>query len=80
VRGLLPAVSERLWQVGLEMTLKRCRFPRSEERLPRLANPLLLGQTLSGWRDLNSRPLDPQIGPPRLSSVNELSLVSMLDR
>jgi hypothetical protein len=35
---------------------------------------------LSGWRDLNSRPLDPQIGPPRLSSVNHLSLVSMIDR
>ena len=35
---------------------------------------------LSGWRDLNSRPRDPQIGPPRLSSVNELSLVSMVDR
>jgi hypothetical protein len=39
-----------------------------------------LGQTVSGWRDLNSRPLDPQIGPPRLSSVNHLSLVSMVDR
>jgi hypothetical protein len=35
---------------------------------------------LSGWRDLNSRPLDPQIGPPRLSSPNYLSLVSMVDR
>ena len=35
---------------------------------------------LSGWRDLNSRPLDPQIGPPWLSSVNHLSLVSMVDR
>jgi hypothetical protein len=34
----------------------------------------------SGWRDLNSRPLDPQIGPPRLSSANDLSLVSMVDR
>ena len=32
----------------------------------------------SGWRDLNSRPLDPQIGPPRLSSVNQLPLVSMV--
>src|SRR5215217_1102084 len=28
---------------------------------------------LSGWRDLNSRPLDPQIGPPPLTSVNHLS-------
>jgi len=36
--------------------------------------------TWSGWRDLNSRPLDPQIGPMRLSSVNHLSLVSMFDR
>jgi hypothetical protein len=35
---------------------------------------------LSGWRDLNLRPLDLQIGPPRLSSVNHLSLVSMVDR
>jgi hypothetical protein len=34
---------------------------------------------LSGWGDLNSRPLDPKIGPPQLSSVNHLSLVSMLD-
>jgi hypothetical protein len=39
-----------------------------------------LGQILSGWRDLNSRPLDPQIGRPRLSSLNHLSLVSMVDR
>ena len=36
--------------------------------------------TQSGWRDLNSRPLDPQIGPPRLSSVNHCLLVSMVDR
>jgi hypothetical protein len=35
---------------------------------------------LSGWRDLNSRPLDPQIGPPRLSSVNYCSLASVVDR
>ena len=41
---------------------------------------LSLGLSWSGWRDLNPRPLDPQIGPPRLSSVNELSLVSMVDR
>jgi hypothetical protein len=34
----------------------------------------------SGWRDLNSRPLDPQIGPPPLTSVNHLSQVSMVDR
>ena len=34
----------------------------------------------SGWRDLNSRPLDPQIGPIRLSSVNNCSLVTMVDR
>jgi hypothetical protein len=39
-----------------------------------------LGEIWSGWRDLNSRPLDPQIGPPQLSSVNHLSLVSMVDR
>jgi hypothetical protein len=36
--------------------------------------------TWSGWRDLNSRPLDPQIGPPQISGVNYLSLVSMVDR
>ena len=34
----------------------------------------------SGWRDLNSRPLDPQIGPLWVSSVNHLSLVSIVDR
>jgi hypothetical protein len=34
----------------------------------------------SGWRDLNSRPLDPQIGPRLLSCVNNLSLVSIVDR
>jgi hypothetical protein len=39
-----------------------------------------LGQTRSGWRDLNSRPLDPQIGPGLLSSVNHCSLASMVDR
>jgi hypothetical protein len=33
-------------------------------------NDMSLGEILAGWRDLNSRPLDPQIGPPRLSSVN----------
>jgi hypothetical protein len=38
------------------------------------------GSVWSGWRDLNSRPLDPQIGPLRLSSVNHLSLVSKIDR
>jgi hypothetical protein len=37
------------------------------------------GERWSGWRDLNSRPLDPQIGPPRLSSLNHLSLVSIVD-
>jgi hypothetical protein len=31
--------------------------------------------TQSGWRDLNSRPLDLQIGP--WSSVNHLSLISI---
>jgi hypothetical protein len=35
---------------------------------------------LSGWPDLNRRPLDPQIGPPQLSSVNHISLVSIVDR
>jgi hypothetical protein len=43
-------------------------------------NGMSLGPSLSGWRDLNSRPLDPQIGPPQLSSVNHLSLVSIVDR
>jgi hypothetical protein len=31
-----------------------------------------LGQTLSGWRDLNSRPLDPQIGPPAVFECEPL--------
>jgi hypothetical protein len=35
---------------------------------------------LSGWRDLNSRPLDPQIGQQRSLSVNDISLVSMVER
>jgi hypothetical protein len=35
---------------------------------------------LSGWSDLNRRPLDPQIGPPRFSSVNHCSLASTIDR
>jgi hypothetical protein len=48
-------------------------FPQSEN-LPSL------GALLAGWRDLNSRPLDPQIGPPQISGVNYLSLVSMVDR
>ena len=48
--------------------------------LLRFVNQLPLGQTLSGWRDLNSRPLDPQIGCPWLSSLNHLSLVSVVDR
>ena len=43
-------------------------------------NHFPLGQIWSGWRDLNSRPLDPQIGLSRLSSVTHLSLVSMVDR
>jgi hypothetical protein len=43
-------------------------------------NMLSLAALRSGWRDLNSRPLDPQIGPRRLSSVNHLSLVSIVDR
>jgi hypothetical protein len=34
----------------------------------------------SGWRDLNSRPLDPQIGPCRSLSVSDLSLMSVVDR
>ena len=33
-----------------------------------------------GWRDLNSRPLDPKIGCPWLSSLNHLSLLSMVNR
>jgi hypothetical protein len=62
------------------MILKRSPFHGLGELPDIRANPLPLGQTLSGWRDLNSRPLDPQIGTPRLSSVNDLSLVSVVDR
>jgi hypothetical protein len=43
-------------------------------------NGMSLGEILSGWRDLNSRPLDPQIGPLRMSSVNHCSLMTMVDR
>lgn len=46
----------------------------------RCGNGLSLGQTQSDWQDLNSRPLDPLIGPPQISGVNYLSLVSMVDR
>jgi hypothetical protein len=49
---------------------------RASSNISHLTRPF----TQSGWRDLNSRPLDPQIGPPRLSSVNHLSLVSKVDR
>ena len=52
--------------------------PLAEVR--RVGNRLSPAVLLSGWRDLNSRPLDPQIGPPRLSSVNHCSLVSIVDR
>jgi hypothetical protein len=54
------------------------RYPADQIRTMR--NGPSLGTSRSGWRDLNSRPLDPQIGPLRLSSVNHLSLVSMVDR
>jgi hypothetical protein len=37
----------------------RCRSCKG----PTLGRLLSLGEILSGWRDLNSRPLDPQIGP-----------------
>ena len=53
------------------------RYPADQIRTMR--NGPSLGTSRSGWRDLNSRPLDPQIGPLRLSSVNHLSLVSMVD-
>jgi hypothetical protein len=42
--------------------------------------PLVRAAFLVGLRDLNSRPLDPQIGPPQISGVNYLSLVYMVDR
>ena len=38
----------------------------------RSVNLFSLGQTLSGWRDLNSRPLDPQIGGLVVSCAPEL--------
>ena len=44
------------------------------DRRSRERNPVLLGTLMSGWRDLNSRPLVPQIGLPWLSRVNHLSL------
>jgi hypothetical protein len=79
VLGPLPVSSELLSRVGPEMFLKRSPIHSLEELAQRPANLLPLGVSLSGWRDLNSRPLDPQIGPPRLSSVNHISLVSMFD-
>jgi hypothetical protein len=48
----------------------------NEQEMTYLTRPF----TLSGWRDLNSRPLDPQIGLQRLSSVNHCSLASTVDR
>jgi hypothetical protein len=61
-------VASRLATVG--------RFdPRGGDR-----NHLPLGQIWSGWRDLNSRPLDPRIGRLCSSSLNHFSLVSVVDR
>jgi hypothetical protein len=52
---------------------------RLSSDLRQVRNALLLGVLLSGWRDLNSRPLDPQIGPCRSLSANDLSLGSIVD-
>ena len=49
---------------------------RANSTISHLTRPF----TQSGWRDLNTRPLDPQIGLSRLSRVNHLSLVSMVNR
>jgi hypothetical protein len=57
------------------------RWPFTAWRyIPLPGNVLSLGALLSGWRDLNSRPLDPQIGPRLLSCVNHISPVSIVDR
>jgi hypothetical protein len=74
----LPLLSEPLWPVDPEIFRKRCRIHGLGELPHSPANPLPLGLPRSGWRDLNSRPLGAQIGPP-LSSVNHISLVSMYD-
>ena len=38
------------------------------DQLAQRANLLSLGETVSDWRDLNSRPLDPQTREPRYLS------------
>ena len=42
--------------------------------------PLVKATFAVGLANLNSRPLDPQNGCPWLSSLNHLSLVSVVDR
>jgi hypothetical protein len=49
---------------------------RASSNISHLTRPF----TQSGWRDLNSRPLDPQIGPLRSLSVNDLSVISVVER
>jgi hypothetical protein len=53
---------------------------RASKYRPELRKPNKTRAFRSGWRDLNSRPLDPQVGPFRSLSVRDLSLVSVVDR
>jgi hypothetical protein len=78
--GPLPVLLEPLSQVGSEMNLEQCHIRNFGQHFHNPRNMASTGVLLSGWRDLNSRPLDPQIGSPRLSSVNHCSLASTVDR
>ena len=55
-----------------EMNLKRPLLQSQAEHSSCPGNALSLGALRSGWRDLNSRPLDPQIGGPVVSCAPEL--------
>jgi hypothetical protein len=72
----LPVLSEPLWPVDPEIFRKRCRIHGLGELPHSPANPLPLGLSRSGWRDLNSLPLDPQTSAacPWMSPHVQISL------
>jgi hypothetical protein len=53
------------------MDLKRHLFHNPTGHFSVQGNMAPLGVLRSGWRDLNSRPLDPQIGRPRYAALPE---------
>jgi hypothetical protein len=61
-RGLVPVPSDPLWLGLCEMNLKRRPFHSLAAHSSCSGSVLSLGEVLSGWRDLNSRPLDPRSG------------------